>query len=953
MPFVAPLIAAGGSLLAGVTTFLQSGTIMATLVKFGLGLAAQVAVSLLGNLLMSPPSSTVSMEASYGVENNRWVIMGTLAEAGQHVYRNASGEGNRRISDVHVLSHFRITDILRFQYQDRWANFPAVDGNGYGGVNGNLSFRLRRGTLDQVADPTLVANANPAGRWTADHRLAGNTYVSTYNYLHHEDWQRPRDGVFEVKGAPLYDWRLDSSVGGDGPCRWDDQDTWVYTDNPVIMMYNLCRGIYVNGRLLVGRGMPSYRLPLDRWTIAANICDETIDGIPRYAAAIKAKSGTNATHKQNMDLLLQACAASWFERALAYPIVGANQAVVATITDEDLMRDEDFRYSQYRPTSQLINTIAASFSDPNNFYQSGDLAVRSYTEWIEADLQQLSATLKFDAVTRHQCADRLADIQFRANRHQANADICVNPKHLMVQPGDWIRWISTKEGIDKTFQITGKKLGPVGARSYRNIYWNLQEVGTGIFDPTAFDKTPLVPIYQGPAVYQLELANYRADAAYGYGVDTETLIPIIALAWDAPVDSSVIRVDVVYWNVLDPGRVYSKSQGVAAGALTLHEGIKSNATYAVQYNLVAAPARPPSWTVPVEVTALNAPDTDISVRLASLGADVLANNRWIAQQLRDMRAHQEELDTHVAGNQAVQIANIATLRSEYGSGIATATEMIMTLAGPESLLAQKVTALELSYDETSAGALFAMSAGYTPAAGYDLRVGFELRINEVDAPLPVGFYMEAKSDGTRRIIWDALQSVVLAGGAAVALFDPTGASFNNALIVDLEAVNIKARSIYGDRIVVAGVDTPELQLNSVTYVDSEAPTGNINAGTTGFGSIQAVAAVEGYVSGGIGGGATIVFTAPAAVAHAYQYIISIVRSSASDMSVSPVEVARNMYGFYSFIEGGSAITGCQISVNLSDVPPSAGDWYYGVHFKATGSIIVATGRSIVTIHGKR
>lgn len=951
MPFIAPLVAAGGGLLAGISTFLQSGTIMATLVKFGLGLAANVAVSLLGNMLVSPPSSTVQMEASYGVEANRWVIMGTLADAGHHVYRNASGEGNRDISDVHVVSHFRISGITRYQHQDRWVDVPPELQLGYfPSYPSHLGLHFYQGTLGQAANAGLIATSNPGGKWTADHRLAGNAYVVSFNRLHHERWQRPREGVFEIKGAPLYDWRLDSSVGGSGPCRWDDQDTWVYTDNPVVMMYNLCRGIYVEGLLLVGRGMPAYRLPLDKWTVAANICDETIDGIPRYAAAIKAKSGTNATHKQNMDLLLAACAGSWFERALAYPIVGATQAVVATITDADLMIDEDFRYSQYRPTAQLINTIAASYLDPNNFYQSGDLAVRSYPAWIAADLQQLSTSLTFGAVTRHQIADRLVDIQFRANRYQANADICVNPKHLMVQPGMWVRWVSDRDGFDKTFQITGKRLGPVGPRSYRNIYWQLQEVGLGIFDPTEFLTDPLPPIYQGPAINQIELANFHIEAVYGFGVDTQTKIAIIALSWDAPVDSSVYRVDVIYWNMLDPGRVYSKSQGVAAGALTIHEGIKSNATYALQYNLVAAPARPPSWTVPVEVTALNAPETDIEVRLSSLGDDVLANQRWIAQQVRDIRAAQEALDANAAGSNVIQIANVASLRSEYGEGLATATELIMTLAGPESLLATKVTSLELEYGEVSAGARFAMSAAYTPAAGFDLRAGFELRINDGDPSLPVGFYMEAKSDGTRRILWDALQSVVLAGGVPVALFDPTGAFFNNALIVDLEAVNIKARSIYGDRIVVAGIDTPELQLNSVTYVDEETTSSTVATLTTGMGSKLATVAVVGYVSGGVGGGATVLWTIPASFAEGYQFVVSIYRSSAPDMSVSPVEVARNMYGYYAFASGGPAIPNTPISVSLADVPPGAGDWYYAVYARGGAN---ATGSKIVTIHAKR
>src|SRR5690606_32671030 len=133
----------------------------------------------------------------------------------------------------------------------------------------------------------------------------------------------PPSLMFEVKGAPAYDPRKDTTVGGSGSHRWSDQNTWEYTDNPAVIMYNLERGIYNGTERIVGRGVAASRLPLSEWFTAMNICDETMpDGSKRYTAALIASSGDGVTHDSNMTPLREACAGSWIEGVTGeYPIV--------------------------------------------------------------------------------------------------------------------------------------------------------------------------------------------------------------------------------------------------------------------------------------------------------------------------------------------------------------------------------------------------------------------------------------------------------------------------------------------------------------------------------------------------------------------------------------------------------------------------------------------------------
>ena len=52
---------------------------------------------------------------------------------------------------------------------------------------------------------------------------------------------------FEMGGIKLYDPRSDTSVGGSGAQRWADLATWTASDNPMVMTYNIKRGITLPG----------------------------------------------------------------------------------------------------------------------------------------------------------------------------------------------------------------------------------------------------------------------------------------------------------------------------------------------------------------------------------------------------------------------------------------------------------------------------------------------------------------------------------------------------------------------------------------------------------------------------------------------------------------------------------------------------------------------------------
>src|SRR6185312_6257640 len=80
----------------------------------------------------------------------------------------------------------------------------------------------------------------------------------------------------EFQGIKLYDPRLDSTAGGSGPQRWDDQSTWAFSDNNAVMIYNIWRGIRYEGKHVWGGKKTAAEMPYAVWAAAMDACDELV-----------------------------------------------------------------------------------------------------------------------------------------------------------------------------------------------------------------------------------------------------------------------------------------------------------------------------------------------------------------------------------------------------------------------------------------------------------------------------------------------------------------------------------------------------------------------------------------------------------------------------------------------------------------------------------------------------
>lgn len=178
-----------------------------------------------------------------------------------------------------------------------------------------------------------------------------------------------QDVKFLVAGIKCYDPRKDSSVGGNGDHRADDQSTWEWTENPVLI--NLYWKRFGGDEVL-----PIEMFDLANLAYEANLCDEVISFEDKNGDTHTEKRWTcngviDLSQGQRIveDELLKSCGGRWVEAGGKYWILTAayRGPATVTLTEGDLKADVDRQ--PYTPLEDRCNAVVAKFIDPDSFYQ--------------------------------------------------------------------------------------------------------------------------------------------------------------------------------------------------------------------------------------------------------------------------------------------------------------------------------------------------------------------------------------------------------------------------------------------------------------------------------------------------------------------------------------------------------------------------------------------------------
>lgn len=446
-----------------VTTFAM-GTKAAAIVA---NLIVYAGSTLLSRMLGKSRMRESGIQTAYTVTGDtvpQSFILGRYATAGHHAMPpNSHGDARKYLNYVVGLSDLPIQSVRRVIIDDKYSTigddageygFPLLayraDGVDYAWIR---TYDGRQTT----ADAMLVAKygEDPDRPWSSTN-VAPNTAYAVLTFLYNAELFSGLPQVrFEVEGLRLYDPRKDSSVGGSGRHRFNNPTTWEYTENPVVMIYNIMRGITLPTGEVWGGRVAAADLPLDDWNAAANACDEPFGGRTTYVAGLEVY--IDESPAVVIEELAKACFAQIAEVNGRFRIrVGSVGASVMTITDDDLSISDARDYMPFPGLSSTFNAIFAEHPSPANLWRNKAITpITNATYETQDGGRQLPVRMAYNAVRVGGQARQLALAYQRDGRRTLSHNIVLPPEAAVLEPLDAIRWTSALNGYSsKIFEVT-------------------------------------------------------------------------------------------------------------------------------------------------------------------------------------------------------------------------------------------------------------------------------------------------------------------------------------------------------------------------------------------------------------------------------------------------------------------------------------------------------------------
>ena len=532
-----------GTAATAIGTIWAAGGIGATFLKLGLA----VGINALASTFLVPdqPAAQTGIEATLqlGSEISRGVHFGEGPNKGHRVYDNQYGNDNEFTHFVFVLSEAECEGLVGVNVNGEFKTLtalPVEDGEdaryAVDGYEANDAFIIRfySGKNGQVADQELIDTANPAGRWNVNSRLTGMSYVSVR--LRWDDDLFGETGVpdveFILKGAKLYDFRKDSTNGGSGSHRWDDRSTWEYSDNPVLIAYNGCRGIEVgNGHRVFGLRMLADDFDNATLTAAANACDEAV-ALDAGGTEKRYRAFVIGNDEDVFRLFLTKClnAMSGFtvprSGRLGF-VAGVAQTVVDTVTDKDLAHTGELFFDPKNGLADLVNRVHGQFRDPTQLYKPIDYPAIISTAAAAEDGQERGRSFDLTMITSPTQAQRCAKIRLLELRQQASAVATFGLNKIKWEAGDWITWNSDLYE-PKTYRIAERRINAED----RTVTVVLDEI--------------TAPVYDWATSEEGEIAAPPAPRAKGTQTNTVTILSAVQAANDGTI------LEINYTPITDP-----------------------------------------------------------------------------------------------------------------------------------------------------------------------------------------------------------------------------------------------------------------------------------------------------------------------------------------------------------------------------------------------------------------
>lgn len=526
-------------------------------------------------------------------------------------------------------------------------------------------------------------------------------------------WSRFPTYMAVFRGIRLYDPREDDEAGGEGGQRWDDQDTWAFSDNPLVIAYNILRGIHTpDGEHFWGGDAEAAQLPYDSWAAAMDACDELVDldgggSEKRYRAGREISVNEMPSDVLN-DLLSGAGARLALCQGRYYPLVGIPDAVDGSFTDADVVITDGTTLDAFPNLDAVVNGATATYLEPAQAWERKETAPYYRSDLQEADdgRRQLRG-VALDTVFSGTQAQRVLKLMVEEGRRFRRHVVPLHPAFGAYRVLQVLSWVSAANGYEaKRFLITARTEGPDGS-----IVFGLQEIdpADGSWTPATDEQplsfapsTPVRPPPQPMVGWAIEPftaldedGNPRRAGirvVFTGGLEDVRAVEVQIRVFNTP--DTIVDAEVPYdITIAEPSAVWAGDPILPA------------TKYEARGRFVPFSGRETEWSAWLAVTT-----ADIAIALPDLDPELRAQLQWAREQVpADLFAVREELDS-LATSLNGQVTMLREMAGRINIGVgeryeenrasaelaltaaASATESVAALAGQVTVIYENLSA---------------------------------------------------------------------------------------------------------------------------------------------------------------------------------------------------------------------------------------------------------------------
>lgn len=456
---VGAVVAKVGAFVAAASSTTFGAILVRTVVAVGVSLVQQkLAKKRLKD--QKDPGIQTNQTTSGGTEPQA-TVLGWSSTGGHLVYHNSHGDKNKyyqmviEVSDLPGLQLSALyLDGEKCTLGGTHASFGQEITNKRNGSSARAWIKYYDGT-QTAADAMLVNRygSDPDRPWTANHKLIGICYAILTFLYDRKTFPSDPQAVFELHGGPFYDPRKDTTAGGSGSHRWGQPATYETTTNPIVIAYNILRGITLPDGNVWGGRAEAEDVPLDNWVPAMNTCDAVVDGRPRFRFGMEI-----ALTEQPRDIVKEAmasCNGQIAEIGGIYKVMVAEPApALAIITDEDVLVSEPSERDPFPGVESTFNAIVATHPAPEALWNQSQLPVIAYPEWEAEDGGRRLLTVSLPGVPWTSQGQQVADTMLKDERRFLRHRNSLPPDFDWIEPLMTLGWDSEWNGYDaKLFEV--------------------------------------------------------------------------------------------------------------------------------------------------------------------------------------------------------------------------------------------------------------------------------------------------------------------------------------------------------------------------------------------------------------------------------------------------------------------------------------------------------------------